>query len=285
MEPDIPLHIYIVSDATGKTGWRVVEAALLQFDASNIVVERVGGVQDEAGVHAAMAQAEKTRGLVIHTLVSPSLRRAILEGGRQRGIITIDLLGPVLTRLTEALQISPRAVPGLFRQLDDEYFARIDAIEYTVNHDDGRNPEQLDRADLVLVGVSRTGKTPLSVFLAYRGWRVANVPVVLGIDPPPELFRLDPRRVVALTIDRERLRSIRRVRAIGLAKGLAMQYAARKHIDEEMEWFRRVLRHGVWPVVDVTYRSIEETASEVMEMVRPRHGPDQDAEFAAWTNG
>lgn len=285
MEPDIPLHIYIVSDATGKTGWRVVEAALLQFDASNIVVERVGGVQDEAGVHAAMSQAEKTRGLVIHTLVSPSLRRAILEGGRQRGIITIDLLGPVLTRLTEALQISPRAVPGLFRQLDDEYFARIDAIEYTVNHDDGRNPEQLDRADLVLVGVSRTGKTPLSVFLAYRGWRVANVPIVLSIDPPPELFRLDPRRVVALTIDRERLRSIRRVRAIGLAKGLAMQYAARKHIDEEMEWFRRVLRHGVWPVVDVTYRSIEETASEVMEMVRPRRGPDQDAEFAAWTNG
>lgn len=285
MEPDIPLHIYIVSDATGNTGWRVVEAALLQFDASNIAVERVGGVQDEAGVHAAMEQAEKTRGLVIHTLVSPSLRRAILEGGRQRGIITIDLLGPVLTRLTEALQISPKAVPGLFRQLDDEYFARIDAIEYTVNHDDGRNPEQLDRADLVLVGVSRTGKTPLSVFLAYRGWRVANIPIVLGVDPPAQLFRLDPRRVVALTIDGERLRSIRRVRARGLSKGLALQYAARKHIAEELEWFRRVLRHGVWPVVDVTYRSIEETASEVMEMMRPRRRPDHDAEFAVRKSG
>jgi hypothetical protein len=192
MEPDVPLHIYIVSDATGKTGWRVVEAALLQFDASDVVVERVGGVQDEAGVYAAMEQAKKTRGLVIHTLVSPSLRRAILEGGRQRGIITIDLLGPVLTRLTEALQISPKAVPGLFRQLDDEYFARIDAIEYTVNHDDGRNPEQLDRADLVLVGVSRTGKTPLSVFLAYRGWRVANIPIVLGVDRHHNCFGWTP---------------------------------------------------------------------------------------------
>jgi len=285
MEPDIPLHIYIISDATGKTGWRVVEAALLQFDASNIVVERVGGVQDEAGVHAAMEQAEKTRGLVIHTLVSPSLRRAILEGGRQRGIITIDLLGPVLTRLTEALQISPKAVPGLFRQLDHEYFARIDAIEYTVNHDDGRNPEQMDRADLVLVGVSRTGKTPLSVFLAYRGWRVANVPIVLGIDPPLELFHMDPRRVVALSIDRERLRSIRRVRASGLSKGMALRYATTKHIAEELEWFRRVLRHGVWPVVDVTYRSIEETASEVMEMMRPRRRPDQDADFTARMHG
>jgi hypothetical protein len=285
MEPDIPLHIHIVSDATGKTGWRVVKAALLQFDASNVVVERVGGVQDAAGVHAAMEQAEKTGGIVIHTLVSPSLRRAILEGGRQRGIITIDLLGPVLTRLTEALQISPKAVPGLFKQLDDEYFARIDAIEYSVNHDDGRNPEQLDRADLVLVGVSRTGKTPLSVFLAYRGWRVANIPIVLGIEPPPQLFRVDPRRVVALTIDWERLRSIRRVRASGLAKGLALQYAARKHIAEELEWFRRVLRQGVWPVVDVTYRSIEETASEVMEMVRPRRKLDHDAEFAVQMKG
>ncbi len=268
--PTHPLTIYVVSDATGKTGWRVVQAALLQFDDSEVTIKRVGGVIDAAAVSAVMEEAAGTGGLVVHTLVSPELRRIALEAGRRRGIVVIDLLGPVLTRLTEVFQASPKAVPGIFEQLDDEYFARIDAIEYTVNHDDGRNPEDLKEADLVLVGVSRTGKTPLSVFLAYRGWRVANVPVVLNLDPPAQLFRVDPRQVVALTIDAERLLSIRQVRGQRLSRGLAFDYATRNHIVEEMAWFRKVLRRGVWPVVDVTYRSIEETASEIMEMVRPR---------------
>ncbi len=262
--------IYVVSDATGKTGWRVVQAALLQFDTSNATIERIGGVQDEEAVRAVVARASSTGGLVVHTLVSPRLRRVILDAGRRQGIITIDLLGPLLTRLTEALQISPKAVPGLFEQLDDEYFARIDAIEYTVKHDDGRNPEDLRDADLVLTGVSRTGKTPLSIFLAYRGWRVANIPIIHRMNPPPQLFKIDPRRVVALTIDPGRLLSIRQVRAKRLSGAHVFQYATKKHIEKELEWFRRILRQGVWQVVDVTYRSIEETASEIMEMVRPR---------------
>lgn len=193
--------IYVVSDATGKTGWRVVQAALLQFDTTNATIERIGGVQDEESVRAVVERASTTGGLVVHTLVSPQLRRVILDAGRRQGIITIDLLGPVLTRLTEALQLSPKVEPGLFEQLDDEYFARIDAIEYTVKHDDGRNPEDLGDADLVLAGVSRSGKTPLSIFLAYRGWRVANIPIIHQMNPPPQLSEIDPRRVVALTID------------------------------------------------------------------------------------
>ena len=269
-----PLYIYVVSDATGQTGSRVVQAALLQFDTTKVVVERVSGVQDKTAVQAVVDQAAATGGLIVHTLVSPSLRRIILKSSRQRGLITIDLLGPLLTRLTEALRISPKAEPGLFKQLDEEYFARIDAIEYSVNHDDGRHPEDLDQADLVLVGVSRTGKTPLSIFLAYRGWRVANVPIVLNIDPPPSLFQVDPRRVVALNIEPDRLVAIRKARAQNLRKEFsfrrALDYATREHIIKELEWFKWVLRRGVWPVVDVTYRSIEETAAEVMDMVRPR---------------
>jgi hypothetical protein len=266
-----PYTIYVVSDATGKTGWRVVQAALLQFDTSEAVIERRGGVQDEAAVRHVVEQAADTGGLIVHTLVSPQLRRITLEAGRRRGIITIDLLGPVLTRLTEALDISPKAVPGLFEQLDEEYFARVDAIEYTVNHDDGRNPEELGDADLVVVGVSRTGKTPLCIFMAYRGWRAANVPIILDVDPPSQLFRVDPKRVVALTIDPDRLLSIRQVRAKRLSNGRVFSYASKRYIMKELEWFREVLRRGVWPVVDVTYRSIEEIASELVEMVRPRH--------------
>ena len=195
-----------------------MQAALLQFDSSTAAIKRIGGVQDEEAVRAVVREAAGTGGLVVHTLVSPKLRRTMLLAGRQRGIITIDLLGPVLTRLTEALELSPKAVPGLFEQLDDEYFARIDAIEYTINHDDGRHPEDLPDADLVLVGVSRTGKTPLSVFLAYRGWRAANVPVICDMEPPPQLFDIDPRRVVALVIDPERLCAIRKVRAKRLSR-------------------------------------------------------------------
>jgi hypothetical protein len=265
-----PLHVYIVSDATGKTGWRLVQAALMQFDTSDVVIERRGGVQDEASVRQVVDVAAQTGGLIFHTLVSTELRRVILEAGRRRGIITIDLLGPVLTRLTEALRISPRAVPGLFQQLDDEYFARIDAIEFTVEHDDGRNPRDLHEADLVLVGVSRTGKTPLSIFLAYRGWRVANVPIILDIKPPNELFEVDARRVVALTIDSERLVAIRQVRAKFLTGELLLGYATPRHIEREKVWFQKILRQGVWQVVDVTFRSIEETAAELMELVRPR---------------
>ena len=195
-----------------------MQAALLQFDSSTAAIKRIGGVQDEEAVRAVVREAAGTGGLVVHTLVSPKLRRTMLLAGRQRGIITIDLLGPVLTRLTEALELSPKAVPGLFEQLDDEYFARIDAIEYTINHDDGRHPEDLPDADLVLVGVSRTGKTPLNVFLAYRGWRAANVPVICDMEPPPQLFDIDPRRVVALVIDPERLCAIRKVRAKRLSR-------------------------------------------------------------------
>jgi regulator of PEP synthase PpsR (kinase-PPPase family) len=270
MEPGKPYTIYVVSDATGKTGWRVVQAALLQFDTSHAIIRRIGGVQDEAAVTAVVEEAAGASGLIVHTLVSPELRRVILDAGRRRGIITIDLLGPVLTRLSEVLQISPKAVPNLFEQLDSEYFSRVDAIEYTVSHDDGRNPEDLNEADLVLVGVSRTGKTPLSVFLAYRGWHVANVPIILDVNPAPQLFEVNPRRVVALVIDPDRLLAIRKARAKRLSGDYLFGYATPKYIEEELEWFRQVLRQGVWQVVDVTYRSIEETASEIMDMVRPR---------------
>lgn len=273
MAGDKQYSIYVVSDATGKTGWRVVQAALLQFDSSRAEIKRIGGVQSEKSVRSVVKKAAKTGGLVVHTLVSPKLRRTMLHAGRRHGIITIDLLGPVLTRLTEALELSPKAVPGLFEQLDDEYHARIDAIEFTIKHDDGRHPEDLGDADLVLVGVSRTGKTPLSVFLAYRGWRVANVPIIRDMEPPPQLFDVDPRRVVALVIDPDRLCAIRKVRAKRLSRSHSFQYARLKHIELELVWFRQVLRRGVWPVVDVTYRSIEESASEIMGMLRPRPRP------------
>ena len=134
MEKKQPYTVYVVSDATGKTGWRVAQAALLQFKTGEVEIERIGGIQDAEAVHKVIKGATKRNGLILHTLVSPELRRIMLDAGRQGGIITIDLLGPVLTRLTEVLHVSPKAEPGLFQQLDDEYFARIDAVEYTVNH-------------------------------------------------------------------------------------------------------------------------------------------------------
>jgi regulator of PEP synthase PpsR (kinase-PPPase family) len=164
------------------------------------------------------------------------------------------------------------AKPGLLRQLDESYFDRIDAIEFTVRHDDGRNPDDLLQAKLVLVGVSRTSKTPLSIFLAYRGWRVANVPIIANLEPPPALFRVDRRRVVALTIQPHRLVDLRQARLNRMARGVSFDYARPDHIQQELDWADLVVRRGRWSVVDVTKKSIEETAAEIIALYRRRMG-------------
>jgi len=267
MEEPQPGHIvYVVSDATGATARRVVEAALAQFKGATVTVEQVPGVHDVAEVRRLVKQAARVGGTIVHTLVVPELRQAMLTEGRQRHVVTVDLMGPLVTRLSEVLELSPLARPGLQRQLDESYFERIGAIDFAVRHDDGRNPDDLPQADLVLVGVSRTSKTPISIFLAYRGWRVANVPVVANLEPPPPLFRVDRRKIIALTIQIERLILLRQVRANRMARGIPLEYASREHVKQELEWAELLTRRERWPVVDVTNKSIEECAAEIVDL-------------------
>ena len=256
--------VLVVSDGTGITGERVVRAAVTQFDLAAVEVERIPEVRDPEAVRLAIEQAAGSHATVLFSLVSAELRRLLLQEARRRHVSTIDLLGPILHRLSDVLEASPRAEAGIFRQLDEEYFRRIETIDFAVQHDDGRAIQDLRTADLVLVGISRTSKTPLSMFLAYRGWRVANVPVVLGIPAPEEIFSLDRSKVVALYARPLWIEEIRRERARRIAPGLESAYAELSHIREELEWFHGVVRRGGWMSIEVTHKAIEETAAEIV---------------------
>jgi hypothetical protein len=249
------------------TAERVVHAALTQFDASQVSVTRVGGIRTADQIRAVVMEAARVRGFIVHTFVSEELRRIILNEGRDHNVTTIDLMGPLLARLSELLAAPPRAEPGLFNPFDPSYMQRIDAIDFTVRHDDGRNIHDLDRAEIVLVGVSRTSKTPLSFYLGYRGWKVANVPIILGVDPPKELLNLPRGRAVGLIVRAERLAELRKVRAARM--GTAPKgYADLDHIRAEMDYAFRIFElRKDWPLVDVTTKSIEEAAAEIVTLL------------------
>ncbi len=263
-----PHLVLVVSDGTGITGERVVRAAVAQFDPALVRVERLAEVRTPERIQEAVTQAAARGATVLYSLVSADHRKCLIEEALRNHVTTIDLLGPILRRLTGVLAVSPRAEAGIFRQLDEEYFHRIEAIDFAVQHDDGKRPQDLESADLVLVGVSRTSKTPLSMFLAYRGWRVANVPIVLGIEPPREVFAVERSKVIGLSARPAWLEGIRRQRAIRLAQSLDIGYAGLDHIRSELAWFRAIAERGGWTVMEVTYKAIEETAAEIVALLR-----------------
>lgn len=263
-------RIFAVSDATGKTANRVLIAALAQFDRDDIEIVRYGDVRSVERIREIFDEVASDGGFVVHTLVSEELRLHMLDEGRKFNVPTIDLMGPLLICLSSWLEIQPKGQPGLFHVIDEEYDRRIEAIEFTVQHDDGQRTSELDLAEIVLVGVSRTSKTPLSMYLANRGWKVANVPIAVGLEPPKNLFKLPKRKVIALTINPERLASLRQVRAerLGTKKsGYADLKTVRREVAFAYELFDR---RRDWPILDMTAKPIEEAAAEIMSIVRKK---------------
>ena len=265
-------YVFAISDATGKTCETVVLAALSQFKTTQIVLETFSNIRTLQQVQDILLRATAVNGVIIYTMASPELRHKIMELGRLNGVPTVDILGPVLTRLSDLLEISPLAKPGLFHQLDSDYFKRIEAVDYTIKHDDGRGLDTIGSAEIVLLGVSRASKTPVSIYLSYRGWKVANVPVVLNEELPGELQALDQRKIIALTINPARLEAIRRERQIKLQAGAGMAYADLEQIRREVVFALRQYERWQWPILDATYKSIEETATEVMRLIYARSG-------------
>jgi [pyruvate, water dikinase]-phosphate phosphotransferase / [pyruvate, water dikinase] kinase len=268
MEHSHDFWIFVLSDGSGQTGKRVLEAALLQFDRVAMII-RIPHVGSVAEVKEVVAEAARQRGMIVYTLVALELRQALHIAATDSGVITVDLLGGLLSKLQDFFCRTPWGRPGLLHQGDDDYIQRVDAMEFTVQHDDGQNVEALSNADVVLVGPSRTSKTPVSFYLAYRGWKVANVPLALRVDPAETVCQLDPHTVVGLTIDPEHLAAIRRARLqhLGLKEGSA--YAHLTHIREELEYCLNLCRAYGWPLIDVTGKTVEETANEVMNLVMP----------------
>jgi hypothetical protein len=262
--------IFIVSDGTGRTASQALSAALTQFPAQEVEIILHKEVRSKAKVNSAVKEASLKEAFIVHTMVSNELREYMITCSRQHNVETIDLMGPLLGRLSEKLIRSPSEKPGLFSELNKEYFQRIDAMQFAFQHDDGQRPEGLHKAEIVLIGVSRTFKTPLSIYLAFKGWFVANVPIVLGIEPPAELFTLEPEKVICLTNNVHNLSTLRHSRLEKLNMGTDT-YANPAYVNRELMYAQSVFnRQRKWPVVKVTNKPIEEIASEILAIINTR---------------
>ncbi|MEW6325870.1 MAG: pyruvate, water dikinase regulatory protein [Nitrospirota bacterium] len=260
-------HLFVASDATGETAEKVVNAALSQFGKPNLLVTRHTDIRTEAQVISLIDEAASKEALVVYTIISPQLRTLLHRRAVRLKVGAIDLMGNLLTHLAAHLHRSPLSQPGLLHKIDADYFRRIDAVDFAVKHDDGQSPQTLHEADIVLVGVSRTTKTPLSIYLARDGWKVANVPLVYGIEPPAELFTINQRRIFGLTIDPQRLAHIRkaRLRHLPVRVGMALEYADMDYILKETAYSKELFaQHPGWRILDVTGRAVEEVANDVL---------------------
>jgi len=259
--------IFIISGGAGALGKHVARIALSQFAGLNpqiIVIPQICS-RDQAA--QAIAQVANRHGIIIHTMVDPTIRRAIIQLAQEYQITAIDTIGEPLAALATVLGQAPLGQPGLYQGGNETYQERIKAIEYTVDHDDGRRPNELAQADVVLTGISRVGKTPLGIYLSVLGWRVANVPLVLDIQPPKELFEIDRRRVIGLTIDVEVLMQHRLWRQESLGGHAGQAYSDTEALYTEVAFGKQIFRKGGFSVVNVTNKPIEETADQVIAMI------------------
>ena len=256
--------IFILSGGVGASGEQIVNTALAQFPGNKARTCTIGNIRLPEQISRALAQAHQVGGLVVYTLVDDSLCRQLVEEARAMNVQTIDLMSPLLDWLSEALNQKPAREPGRYRQLHREYYDRVAAINYTLAHDDGQNAEDWPQAEIMLVGVSRAGKTPLSVYLSVLGWKVANFPLVPEIPVPPALFELDPARVVGLTLAPEQLLMHRRQRQSTLGVKGGSDYADLESIEAELQQARKVFREGHFHIVNMTDKTIEHGADEII---------------------
>jgi regulator of PEP synthase PpsR (kinase-PPPase family) len=257
-------EIFVVSDGTGETAADTVRAAMLQFQ-SRWRLRKYPDVRSAAQARGVIQEAAEANALVVFTLVNRDAAQALRDHGARSGVPTVDLLGPLISNIAEHLHLEPRLEPGRLHGFSDEYYRRIEAVEFAVRHDDGANVHTLHQADIVLVGPSRTSKTPLSMYLAQRGLKTGNVPLVPGVEPPRELLEIARRKVFGLLADAERLVTIRRARVRGLGAAGA-RYAEPEAVQDELVAARRLFHQRGWRVIDITGRAVEETASRILEL-------------------
>ncbi len=234
-------------------------------------MSRYKNVRNESQIEAICEGAAAAKDLMIYTIVSPQLRNFLVARARELSIPCVDLLGPLLVGLANYFGYEPKAVAGLLHDVNERYFERIAAMEYTIAHDDGRDLNDLDKADIVILGISRTSKTPLSMYLSHQGWKVANIPLIQGFDVPKEVYAIDQRRIVCLTIDPSSLTTIRRARLERLGHERGGDYADPDKVNAEVEFAAELYRKNRrWPVFDVSNKALEETASEIIRLMASR---------------
>ncbi|MFJ8514410.1 pyruvate, water dikinase regulatory protein [Lysinibacillus xylanilyticus] len=263
------LRVFVVSDSVGETGDQVAKAVISQFrpGLENTVIRRFPHIQSEELIRKIVCLAAKQNAFIVYTLVRQEMRSLLHELCEKEMVYAVDILGPALKTMATFVKEFPLEAPGMVHQLDDDYFKKIEAIEFAVKYDDGRDPRGLLQADIVLVGVSRTSKTPLSQYLAHKRYKVANVPLVPEVEPPEELLKIDPKKCFGLIISPDKLNSIRKERLMSLGLNDDAIYAQHNRILEEIQHFEKIAAKIGCKVIDVTNKAVEETANVIIEHI------------------
>jgi hypothetical protein len=260
--------VFVISGATGRTCDVLLRAALAQFGNPEVAIVRRTKVRSSRAAVKAVREASEQSAVIFHSLVSPRVRKSMIDECERRRVPAIDVLGPALTLLEDHFNRKPRRRPGLSYQFQKERFERIDAVDFTLAHDDGCGLADLDRADVVVVGVSRSSKSVTCFYLAYRGVRAANVPLVPGCEPPAPLLKLEPAKVFGLTMNPRRLYSLRQARAEALGEVSVGSYVDERGIARELRDADRLIEQQGWQKIDVSYLSVEEVATQILNHLR-----------------
>lgn len=260
--------VLVVSDSVGETAELVVKASLSQFYNGDYEIQRIPYVDDKQTIDEAIVQAKEINALIGFTLVKPDLRRYLTNKSNELGVVAIDIIGPMIDAMDKIYDVKPRLEPGLVHKLDEDYFKRVEAIEFAVKYDDGRDPRGILRSDIILIGVSRTSKTPLSQYLAHKRLKVANIPIVPEVEPPEELYKVNKNKCIGLKISAEKLNEIRRERLKALGLNDQASYANMERIKQELEHFDKLVEKIGCPVIDVSNKAVEETANVILNMIK-----------------
>lgn len=260
--------VFIVSDSVGETAEVVIKAVASQFEGHEVEIRKFPYIEDERTIKEVVLAAKESHAIIALTLVIPRLRNYLKKIAQEQGVTVIDIMSPMIEAIEQVTGKESKNQPGLVRQLNEEYFKKVEAIEFAVKYDDGRDPRGLLRADVILVGVSRTSKTPLSMYLANRRYKVANVPLVPEVEPPEELYMISTKKIIGLTISPDQLNMIRRERLKALGLTSQANYASLERIMQELEFAEKVMKKVGCPVINVSNKAVEETANLILDIVQ-----------------
>lgn len=260
--------VYVVSDSVGETAEFVVKAVASQFNGGHVDIRRNSYVEDTEDIEDVILLSKQTNSIIAYTVVIPNLKEYLDRRAKEEGIIAVDLMNPLIEAFTNKFNKQPNRQPGMMRKLDEDYFRKIEAIEFAVKYDDGRDPRGILRADIVLIGVSRTSKTPLSMYLAHKRLKVANVPLVPEVPAPDELFEVPRNKCVGLIISPDKLNDIRKERLKALGLTSQANYASFERILHELDYAEKIMKRVGCPIINVSNKAIEETANLIMDYLK-----------------
>ena len=271
--------IFVVSGGKGVTGHTIVQTLIIQYPENRLRVKLIPDVRTEEKIIEVIKRVKAANGILSHTMVNSELRFFLIEECKKQHVKQADLMGGLANIIENDFGLQSVNTPGLYHKINAQYYKRIEAMEYTLNHDDGLNTQNLHNADIVVTGVSRCGKTPLSVYMSMFGWKVANVPLVQGIDPPKELFEIDKNRVFGLSINLSHLVIQRQKRLKSFGNLSHMNYVDSKLVGKELQYAKFLFKRGEFTKINITNKAIESTANEIIGLLIDRFGEENYSSF------